>query len=179
MSSSLKFNYFFSGVFLLSIFLLSCGSEVEKKPRVFVGYPEWMDTTLRSSEKIIRSVEPGMSIEEVTSTEPLKSVEGDSICQYFELKADTSHSVTFSYRFDKRKLSEIEMTIFTDNVESANETFTHLLKYYESKYSKPIIEKGIHVFSANTSTGSLAKISLEDRSELHKGVIHILVYYEE
>ena len=179
MLSLLKFNNISPGIILFSLILFSCGGEKLKKPRVFEGYPEWMDTILVSQDKIIRSVEPGMTQDEVAEIENVKSTEGDSLCQYYEFKTDSGYVVTFSYRYEKNKLSEIEMTIFTENDQTGNETFNQLLNYYEARFSKPLIDKGIYVFSASTSSGSTAKISIEDRSELQKGVTHILVYYEE
>ena len=179
MKTSLCMKKIYPFVVVLTILLYSCGGEEPKKPRVFEGYPIWMDTVVVSQEKIIRSVEPGMSVEEVSERETLKPTEGDSLCKYYEFKTDSNYTITFNYRFQNKKLDEIEMTIFTEKTESSAEIFNQLLKYYESRFSKPMEEKGIYVFNATTSAGNPAKISLEDRSELHKGIVHLLVYSED
>ncbi|MFN6038401.1 MAG: hypothetical protein ACK452_08030 [Bacteroidota bacterium] len=170
---------FYPSILTLTILIYSCGGGETKKPRIFEGYPVWMDSVVVSPEKILRGIEPGMSQQEILEKEVIKPSEGDSLYQYYEFKTDSNYTVTFSYKFENKKLDEIEMTIFSDKVEAGNEIFNQLLKYYESKFSKPIEEKGIYVFNATTSAGGTAKVSMEDRSELNKGIIHILVYSEE
>ena len=164
---------------LFTLIIYSCGNKPEPKPRIFEGYAVWMDTVMLSPEKIIRSVEPGMSYAEVSVIEPLKPVEGDSLCQYYEFKTDSNYTVTFSYRFENKNLDEIEMTIFTNEIEAGNNVFNQLKKYYESRFSTPVFEKGIYVFTATTTSGNPAKISLEDRSEVQNGVVHLLIYSEK
>lgn len=179
MNTSFTHKIFYPTIVALTVLIYSCGGGETKKTRIFEGYPEWMDSIVVSPDKILRGIEPGMSQQEILEKEVIKPEEGDSLFQYYEFSTDSNYTVTFNYRFENKKLQEIEMTIFSDKVEAGNEVFNQLIKYYESKFSKPIEEKGIYVFNAATSAGGTAKVSLEDRSELNKGIIHILVYTEE
>lgn len=168
-----------SGILLALLVIASCaGDKPVTKPRVFEGYGVWLDTILKTPDKIIRGLEPGSTSSEVRKLEGMPPEEEDSSSLYYELSADSITDLAITYQLDSGKVAEIEMMIRTTNDRGAL-ILSDLTRYYQSKYSVPVTEKGIVVFTGKNSFGRAVKISLEDQSGVDDGLIYVLVYRDE
>jgi hypothetical protein len=164
---------------VLAVLVQSCSTEpVVEKKRPFEGYGMWMDTVLKTQDRVLRGVEPGMSVEEVKKQEMNAPTEEDSSSLYYEMKADSLTDVSFTYQVSGGRVDEIEMEIRTGNQDRGAEIFNDLTKYYQSKYGMPVTEKGIYVYSTQNSAGDPVRVSLEDRSSVDDGLVYIFVYRE-
>lgn len=162
------------------LLLASCsGDPVKEKPRVFEGYGLWMDTVLKSTDKIVRGLEPGMTAEEIKKVEAVPPAEEDSASLYYEISVDSVTDVLCTYTLDNNRLDEMEMLIRCRNHDAGAAMFNDLKKYFDSRFSAPVSEKGIFVYSAKSSAGDPLRISLEDRSGVDDALISVLVYREK
>lgn len=169
-----------AGLLLVLLVIVSCsGNGTETPPRPFEGYGLWMDTVIKTQEKVIRGIEPGMTAEEVKKAETVSPAEEDSASLYYEMRADSVTEVSVTYQLAGNKVDEIEMMIRTATLDRATTVFNDLIRYFESKYSKPVSEKGIYVYSTKTSAGEPVRISLEDRSGVDDGLVYVLVYRDK
>jgi hypothetical protein len=164
-------------IFIMVLYSCSNDPVVENK-RPFEGYGLWMDTVLKSADKAVRGLEPGMTYQEVKKLETLLPTEEDSASLYYEIKADSITNAALTYSFVDGRLGEIELLVTTKTLERGAAVFNDLKNYFDKKYPGGLMQKGIYVYSGTAADGGSYKISLEDRSGLEDGQINVLVYRE-
>ena len=175
------FRYTFIFPFIIiaaTLLLLNCTNEKEKKSRTFPEYESWMDSLLVTKEKIIRGIEPGTYTELVIQNEKIAPTEQDSGSLYYEFLLDSVSTFSVNYSIANGKVREIELIVLSKSTDHAAEIYEGLKTYYTEKYSVPVSEKGICIFSGQTSNGENLKISLEDAGGVQEGKIVLLVYLE-
>ncbi len=165
-------------VALITVLLMqSCANQpgiVEK--RVFEGYGLWLDSVMKTTDKVLRGIEPGTSEADVRKLENSEPSEEDTATLYYEYITDSITEIAITYQFTNNKVDEIEMMIRTNSNDRGTEIFNDLTRYYQWKYGLPATEKGIHVFSGKNSAGEPIRVSLEDQSGVNDGLVYVLVY---
>jgi hypothetical protein len=174
-------NYFY--FFLITLVVSACSNEAEteelKPKRIFPDYPVYMDSIVKMHDGIIHGIELGDNIKKIKTSESAKLTEEDDQFIYYEYKIDSLSSYSIGYTFSADSLEEIEILINCKSIDISTEQIKNLKKYYQLKYTAPLMDKGIYVFNCFDSKKKNFKISLSDNSTSESGIINLLVYREK
>ena len=180
-------HLFISIVLIATMFVYSCSSTKEeeeksegiKKELVFKGYHYALDTILKKKEGIIHGVELGNKLNDVKAKEPKKPDEMDVEYCLYNYKIDSTSAYSVAYSFIGDSLDEIEVQINTMSLDKGAEILNSLKKYYTTKYTAPLMDKGVYVFNCFDSKKRNFTISISDNSTTETGVITVFIYREK
>lgn len=169
-------------LFILAAILFSCSNEKPVEPpkeRIFKGYDVSLDSVVRSPKGIIRGLELGAKIGEVKAAEKNAPVEFDVDYYYYESVVDSLTTYSVAYTFVHDSLDEIEIQIHSTSLDAGAVILNDIKKYYQQKYTAPLMDQGVYVFNCFDSRKRNFKLSLTDNSGMEKAIISILVYREK
>ena len=167
----------------LILFLSSCHSnesaKTSEKNRIFPEYHYALDTILKSKDGILCGLELGQSKQRIPANEISQVVERAANHITFEQKIDSISKYTITYSFENDSISEIEVLITSKSGDEGDKILNDLKKYYQSKYTAPIMDKGYFVFNCFDSKKQNFTITLSDNSDASNSVIDMYVYREK
>ncbi|MFL5754116.1 MAG: hypothetical protein ACJ76F_11960 [Bacteroidia bacterium] len=178
----MKFFLHFITVLCLVALAFSCSNEQphkQPKERIFKGYDVSLDSVIRNQQGIIRGLELGAKIGEVKAAEPNLPVEFDVDYYYYEGKVDSLTSYSVAYTFVHDSLDEIEIKIHSLSLDAGATILNDIKKYYQQKYTAPLMDQGVYVFNCFDSRKRNFKLSLSDNSGIDMAHISLLVYREK
>ncbi len=171
----------FIKIFAVLSFLLyfSCRNEKEEIktiPRAFEGYHVYLDSILISKKGLARGLSLNIPYDSVLKHEKIPPVEKKTEKLYYEYRIDSLTDYTVEYFFNNDSLFEIDIKIYTTNVDLANYLYCDLKDYYSFIVPENIEEKGYVVYNCVEGERRPFVISLSDYSTTHKGIIHLTIY---
>lgn len=171
---SIKIIAFFS--FLLYVSCSNEKEEINTNPRAFEGYHIYLDSILISKKGLARGLNLNIPYDSVLKHEKLPPVEKKPEKLYFEYRLDSISDYTVEYFFSNDSLFEIDIKIYTSNVDLANYLYCDLKDYYSYVVPENMEEKGYVVYNCVEGERRPFVISLSDYSTTHKGIIHLTIY---
>lgn len=176
----------YAKIFLLiaaTTFLVRCNN-IEVKPvtegkRVFPEYHYALDSVVRSNEGIIAGVEFGQNRKMILTQQQRFAVDKDKEGLVYEEKIDSLTKYNITYTFDNDTISEIEVMINCSSRDEGDKILNDLKKYFGTKYTAPVMDKGFFVFNCFDSRKRNFTITLTDNGSTTNSVIDLLVYREK
>ena len=175
-------NYLFKlANFLIVVFIISsCNhSEKETAPRVFNEYHYALDSVIKSKDGILGGIELGQSKTVIPAREVNQAIEKTADHITFEQKIDSISKYNITYSLENDSITEIEVQIISQNNEEGEKIMGDLKKYYQQKYTAPVMDKGYFVFNCFDSKKQNFTITLTDNSDPNNSVIEMFVYREK
>ena len=176
-------NFFKIAFFSASVFLLSCSQENKDKEantnRVFPEYHYALDSVIKSPNGIIGGIELGQSENQIPALEIAKAIEKTNNHITYEQKIDSVSQYSITYVLDNDTISEIDIHITSTNSDFGDTVINDLKKYYQLKYTAPMMDKGYFVFNCFDSNKRNFTITLTDNSSPSNSVIDMSVYREK
>lgn len=180
---SFKNKILLSAAFISAALMYSCsGNQEEKVPEkelIFKGYHYSLDTILKTKEGIIHNIELGEKLNDVKSKESKKPDEMDVDYCLYNYKIDSISNYSVAYNFVGDSLDEIEVQINSTSLDNGTVILNAIKKYYSDKYTAPLMDKGVYVFSCFDSKKRNFMITISDNSTSETGIINLLIYREK
>ncbi len=140
----------------------SCGD----KPTDLSQYDPMFREVLKSDSGLFRSIELGMSMEEVRKSENMPLAGADDMYLYYDifLSDDSTNSYTLAYNFDNTGLTTIEMDLYPESEERSKLLMSQFSQYFKGKYGDGIGDKGFITWKTKHGGREIA-FSMADESE--------------
>lgn len=141
------------------------------------GNSTYFDSILKTEEGVFRGIQIGNTIEEVKLIENQEFlVDNMSEYLYYDYKLDMGNSYTISYDFSENKLYEIEVSIYFDVIEDANNVFTEFSNHFTKKHGEGKVATDGYTSWRTKSrlTGNGVEIAMINDSQEY-GYISILI----
>ena len=168
---------------LFTCWLSSCNNHTETKDktvnRIFSEYHYALDSVIKSKDGILSGIELGQSKSLIPAREMSLAIEKDAGHITFEQKIDSVSKYNITYSFENDTITEIEVLITSQNSDEGDKILADLKKYYQQKYTAPIMDKGYFVFNCFYSKKRNFTITLTDNSGASNSVIDMFVYREK
>ncbi len=175
-SSILKLT---TGLVIASV-IVSCNrSEKETAPRVFNENHYALDSVIKSKDGILGGIELGQSKTVIPAREINQAIEKSANHITFEQKIDSISKYNITYSLENDSITEIEVQIISQNSDEGEKIMADLKKYYQQKYTAPVMDKGYFVFNCFDSKKQNFTITLTDNSDPNNSVIEMFVYREK
>lgn len=177
--------YFKIAFFSVSVFLLSCSQENKSKEettnakRIFPEYHYALDSVIKSPNGIIGGIELGRSKQVIPTIQVEKAIEKTINHITYEQKIDSLSQYSITYALDNDTIVEIDIHITSKNADFGDTVINDLKKYYQTKYTAPVMDKGYFVFNCFDSKKQNFTITLTDNSSPTNSVIDMSVYREK
>ena len=97
----------------------------------------------------------------------------------FEQQIDSISKYGITYSLENDTITEMEVHITSSNSEEGEKILNDLKKYYQAKYTAPMMDKGYFVFNCFDSKKQNFTITLTDNSSPSNSVIDMSVYREK
>lgn len=178
------FSFVLTSAVLGVIFLVySCnhsesGTSVESK-RTFPEYHYALDSIIKSKEGILGGIELGQSKNVIPVREIKQAIEKSANHITFEQKIDSISKYNITYSLENDTITEIEIQIISQSSDEGDKILADLKKYYQQKYTAPLMDKGYFVFNCFDSKKRNFTITLTDISDPNNSIIDMSVYREK
>ena len=153
---------YFKATVLISSFLLVISCNCKKSD--LSNYGQSFEKIMKSDNGIFRGVELGMCLENIKQQETISASEEDTNYLYYENALDSSNSFTVAYDFDQKKLKEIQLEVFINNIDEFSNLVATFKNYYENKYGKAENTNGFLIWTIKDINKGNVKITLADES---------------
>jgi hypothetical protein len=153
-------------------------SAIDKK-RIFPEYHYALDSIIKSENGIIGGIELGQSKQIIPAFQVNKAIEKAANHITCEQKIDSISKYSITYSLENDTINEIEIHITSNSSDEGDKILNDLKKYYQIKYTAPMMDKGYFVFNCFDSNKRNFTITLTDNSSTSNSVIDILVYREK
>jgi len=147
--------------------------------RIFPEYHYALDSVIKSNNGIVGGIELGQSKQVIPAMQISKAVEKSNTHITFEQKIDSISKYGITYSLENDTITEIEVHITSTNSEEGEKILNDLKKYYQTKYTAPMMDKGYFVFNCFDSKKQNFIITLTDNSDASNSVIDMSVYREK
>ena len=168
--------------FLIVAFVISSCNHSENKetaPRVFNEYHYALDSVIKSKDGNLGGIELGQSKTVIPTREVSQAIEKSANHITFEQKIDSISKYNITYSLENDTITEIEVQIISQNSDEGEKIMADLKKYYQQKYTAPVMDKGYFVFNCFDSKKRNFTITLTDNSDPNNSVIELFVYREK
>jgi phosphotransferase system HPr-like phosphotransfer protein len=175
----------FSNCLIIALIISSCNnhSESDKSTadtkRIFPEYHYALDSVIKSNNGIVGGIELGQGKQVIPAMQISKAIEKSNTHITFEQKIDSISKYSITYLMENDTINEIEVHITSTNSEEGEKILNDLKKYYQTKYTAPMMDKGYFVFNCFDSNKRNFTITLTDNSSPSNSVIDMLVYREK
>ena len=159
-----------------------CTNEKDKPlevARIFPDYHYALDSIVKSKEGIVSGVELGQNIKFIPLSQMKEAVEKGKDHIIYEQKIDSLTRYSVNYSFVNDTISEMEIIITSLSEDEGEKILSDLKKYYTTKYTAPIMDKGFFVFNCFDGKKKNFTITLTDNGGNSNSVIEMLVYREK
>jgi len=169
---------------IVALVISSCSNHPATKEtpavnRIFPEYHYALDSVIKSKDGILSGIELGQSKKLIPSREIIQAIEKDGSHITFEQRIDSVSKYNITYSFENDTITEIEVLITSQNSDEGDKILGDLKKYYQQKYTAPIMDKGYFVFNCFDSKKRNFTITLTDNSGASNSVIDMFVYREK
>ncbi len=167
------------------VFISSCNNHTEADKsadagkRVFPEYHYALDSVIKSPNGIIGGIELGQSKQVISAIQISKAIEKTTNHITFEQKIDSISKYSITYLMENDTITEMEIHITSANSDEGDKILSDLKKYYQAKYTAPMMDKGYFVFNCFDSKKQNFTITLTDNSDASNSVIDMSVYREK
>ena len=171
--------------FMLLLLVSSCNNHAESdksadvSKRVFPEYHYALDSVIKSPNGIIGGIELGQGKQVIPAIQIDKASEKAAGHITFEQNIDSISKYGITYSLENDTITEIEVHITSTNSDEGEKILNDLKKYYQTKYTAPMMDKGYFVFNCFDSNKRNFTITLTDNSSPSNSVIDMLVYREK
>jgi hypothetical protein len=175
----MKRIFFYAGVAMV---LFSCKNEKEtvaETPRIFPEYHYALDSVIKSPQGIVSGVELGQSIKFIPIAQQKASVENSKDHIIYEQKIDSLTRYSINYSLENDTISEIEVLITSQSEDEGEKILNDLKKYYSTKYTAPVMDKGFFVFNCFDGKKKNFTITLTDNGGNSNSAIEMMIYREK
>lgn len=162
-------------------FLFSCTNKEKETslPRIFPDYHYALDSIVKTKEGIVSGVELGQNIKYISLAQIKLAVDKAKDHITYEQKIDSLTRYSINYSFENDTISEIEVLINSNSQDEGDKILNDLKKYYTTKYTAPIMDKGYFVYNCFDSKKKNFTISLTDNGGASTSAIELLIYREK
>jgi hypothetical protein len=168
---------------LFTCWLSSCSNHSETKDntanRIFPEYHYALDSIIKSKDGILGGIELGQSKTAIPQAEINGAIEKAADHITFEQKIDSISKYNITYSIENDSITEMEIQIISQSSDEGDKILNDLKKYYQQKYTAPVMDKGYFVFNCFDSKKRNFIITLTDNSDPNNSIIDMSVYREK
>lgn len=141
------------------------------------SHSNYYEAIIKTEQGLFRGVDIGNAIEDVRKLESKEFlVDNMSEYLYYDYKLDMGNSYTISYDFSENSLYEIEVSIYLDKKEDANNLFTEFTANFIEQYGKgKVADDGYTSWrTKSTKSGNTIEIAMINDSKDY-GYLSIII----
>ncbi len=167
---------------ILVVICFSC-QNIEEKPivkkRLFPDYLEYTESIIKSDTLVVRGLGLNASAKNITNTESIKPSINKQDTLEFQYKIDSLVNYSVRYTIHNDSLDEINIWIYSSNLDLTNQIFNELKDYYQKKLPDPIEDKGYVVYNCVQGERRPFVVSISDFSTPQKGQVNMIIYKDK
>jgi len=165
-----------------AVILFSCNNgknNQQESQRIFPEYHYALDSVIKTKQGIVSGVELGQNIKFIPLTQVKSAVDKSKDHITYEQKIDSLTRYSINYTLENDTISEIEVLITSQSQDEGDKILNDLKKYYSTKYTSPIMDKGYFVYNCFDGKKKNFTITLTDNGGNSNSVIEMLIYREK